>query len=196
MPATTNLPTQFEKFDKSRKLIRNSSVRQKLNRFSYRYRLARSFAGMTAPEVGETLTGYDALMKVFLTYTAYELIIGAATDLQLPHVGSKSTNTVNDENLIRQIAENESLKHYVIKTSGKNNRATIEDTMALKNFNIAAVVFALRNGVSHGDLTPTVVGIKTKADKQMLFALSNALLNYCDSVFSDCLKGALDAAAE
>ena len=67
-----NMPTAYKDYQrKLKKGIKHidADVVTRLSRIPYRYRLAKSFAGIDAQEVGKTLIGYEAGMKVFLAYT-------------------------------------------------------------------------------------------------------------------------------
>ena len=70
-----NMPSAYKDYQQKLKtgtIKINAEVKRRLSRFPYRYRLAKSFVGIDAKEVGRTLIGYEAGMKVFLAYTAYE----------------------------------------------------------------------------------------------------------------------------
>jgi hypothetical protein len=49
------------------------------------------------------------------------------------------------------------------------------------------IVYALRNIYAHGDLTASSVGTETIAKTKLFTDLANAILDYCDDRFSDCL---------
>lgn len=192
----TSLPSSFKLFDSNRSNIENKAAKALLNRFAYRYRLAKSFVGMNAPAVGKTLAGYDAILKLFLTYTAYEGIIKAANKLRLPSVGSAANNKVIDHALVKRIADNDALKRYLLTTAQtKNIRAVVENVLDGGNGDIVCLIFSLRNAFSHGDLTPTAIGINTKVAKSLLFDLSECLLAYCDNVFTACVDQVIGNAA-
>ena len=70
-----NLPTAYERAKEIKKLIQNVDTIKTLNRFQYRYRMARAFEGIIAPDVGDrTVKGYAAGMKVLLAYGAFDEI--------------------------------------------------------------------------------------------------------------------------
>ena len=53
-----NLPTAYKRLKEIKKLIENEEVKKTLNRFTYRYRIARAFVGINAPDIGErTVSG-------------------------------------------------------------------------------------------------------------------------------------------
>jgi hypothetical protein len=189
MPAVMNMPKDFDAFEKNKELISDKSVRQLLNRFSYRYRLARSFKGMNAPEVGKTLEGYDAILKLLLAYTVYEVILKAANKLQVPNIGSMSDNQINDPKLVAQIRNNEKLKDFLLRsTTHRSVKLVLQAALTGEIDDIACIAFALRNFFAHGDLTPSVIGLEKKTEKKLLWDVSDAILSYCDGVFTKCVK--------
>ena len=190
MPAVTNMPTDFDAFEENRKLITNGPLKQLLNRFSYRYRLARSFKGMNAPEVGVTLEGYDAILKLLLAYIVYEVILKAANKLQIPKIMSMKDNKINDSKLIEKIRKNEKLKGFLLRnaTNMRSVKAAVHSALAGETDDIACIAFALRNLFAHGDLTPSAIGLETKAERKLLWDVSDAILTYSDAVFTSCVK--------
>ena len=96
-----NMPTSYALFEeKMEQGIRlNKTIMKRLSRFPFRYRLAKSFVGIDAKEVGKTLIGYEAGMKVFLAYTAYEELIQLAKDLGVAEIKSKNDNEIIDKQL-------------------------------------------------------------------------------------------------
>ena len=98
-------------------------VKIRLSRFPYRYRLAKSFVGIDAKEVGKTLIGYEAGMKVFLAYTAYEDLIYAAQELGIENVKAKNENTILNKELAEQLLKNTNLMKFV------RNNLRDEDTL-------------------------------------------------------------------
>ena len=62
-----NLPIAYERLKEIKKFIKDEATTTTLNRFQYRYRMARAFEGINAPDVGErTVRGYAAGMKILL----------------------------------------------------------------------------------------------------------------------------------
>ena len=188
MPNPKNLPTYYDEFVESAKKTKKSYALSTLNIFTYRYRLAESFDGMIAPEVGRTLTGYNVLTKVFLAYTAYESIVKVSRQLRVKNVNQFELNVIWNSELAIRLRKNEKLKTYLL--SRKNDSGL--DTK-LKNFfdgstsDIICVAYALRNVFAHGDLTASSVGTETIAKRKIFTALANTILDYCDDRFTDCL---------
>jgi hypothetical protein len=59
MKDLNNLPTAYKRLKATKKQIANEEIKTTLNRFTYRYRIARAFVGINAPDIGErTVRGY------------------------------------------------------------------------------------------------------------------------------------------
>lgn len=188
MPNPKNLPTYYDEFVASAKKTKKSYALSTLNIFAYRYRLAESFDGMIAPEVGRTLEGYNVLTKVFLAYTAYESIVKVSRQLRVNNVNHFDLNVIWNSELATRLRKNEKLKTYLLSRKDDSGLAT-----KLKNFfegntsDIICVAYALRNVFAHGDLTASSVGTETIAKRKIFTDLANAILDYCDDRFTDCL---------
>jgi hypothetical protein len=163
MPNIKNLPKDYDEYVKLAKVSKKNSAISQLNKFSFRYRLAEDFEGIIAPNVGRTLAGYNVITKLFLAYTAYEAIIKAARILRVPSVQSHELNTRFEPELAKKIRNNDKLKSYLIS-------------------------YALRNIFAHGELTASVIGTDTVAKRKDFTDLSNSMLDYCDDIFSQCLR--------
>jgi hypothetical protein len=189
MPNADNLPRDYSKYSNLAKKSRRLDVLPLLNKFSFRYRLAESFEGMVAPDVGRTLLGYNVVMKVFLAYTAYEAIVRTARILRLYGVDTHELNSIYDAGLAKRIRNNEKLRNYLTAYQFERGLAN-----KLKLFfngttsDIVCVAYAIRNIFAHGDLTASSVGTETIAKRQQFTDLANALLDYCDDTFTKCLE--------
>jgi hypothetical protein len=189
MTSSACLPSSFETFQKKKKLIKNVKVKGMLNRFSYRYRLAKSFKGIDAPEVGKTLSGYSAILKLFLVYTAYEEIAKAGFLLKVSGVSKLSVHSYQCKEIADRIRSSKKLHTYLLSYDGYSDglETFVDLVLQGRTNDIICIAYALRNIFAHGDLTPSVIGVTTKAQRKLLEDLANELLNYCDKLFTDCL---------
>ncbi len=189
MTKLKNLPTSFSVFKNKKKNIKNAEAKSLLNHFAYRYRLAASFQSMNAPEVGKTLTGYDAILKLFLAYTAYEAVVKAAFSLKVADVRHVSENFIIDKQMIKRIRDSEKLKNYLLMYKHSEDLKANLDFALNKNLSdIVCIAYALRNIFAHGDLTPSVIGLEKKSERQLITDLADTLLAYCDGVFTKCMN--------
>jgi hypothetical protein len=189
-----NMPTSYKDYQQKLKAGTkriNEEVKKRLSRFPYRYRLAKSFVGIDAKEVGRTLIGYEAGMKVFLAYTAYEDLIYAAKKLGIENVKDKNENTILNKELAKELIKNTKLIEFVrnnLRSEDTLLKARIEEFIRGDTNDVLFVALAIRNFYAHGIFTATTGGITKKADKVLYFRLANEVLKYCDKRYSNCIK--------
>ena len=189
MPNAKYLPTDYDEYVGLAKLTKKDYALPLLNRFAFRYRLAESFEGIIAPDVGRTLLGYNVITKVFLAYTAYEAIVKASRRLYVRSVLTHDLNTIFDTNLASRLRQNEKLVSYLVSnTQDKGLVNKLKLSFNGSTSDVLCIAYALRNIFAHGDLTATSVGTETKAKRKDFIDLSNALLDYCDDTFTLFLK--------
>ena len=94
-------PSAYSQFKKPLNLRRHNENKKQLIRFVYRYRLANSFSGIVANDIGNSIKGYNTILKLFLTYTAYEQLLNAAKGLHVFGLLSVDKNFI----LNKQLAE-------------------------------------------------------------------------------------------
>lgn len=189
-----NMPSAYQEFEK---LLKGNTkrlsedVKSKLKRFPYRYRLAKSFIGIDAKEVGRTLIGYEAGMKVFLAYTAYEEIIDPCVKLKLEEVKQKNFNEILNKELADAFIKNKDLINLIrdnFKSKDTRLLGQIEKFIRGETNDVLCIAFGIRNLYAHGVFTATAGGVKNQKDKKLYFKLADALLKYCDKRFTNCVK--------
>jgi len=189
-----NMPSSYKDYQQKLKIgtIKiNAEVKRRLSRFPYRYRLAKSFVGIDAKEVGRTLIGYEAGMKVFLAYTAYEDLIYAARKLGIENVRDKNENTILNKELAEQLLKNNNLIEFVrenLRSEDALLKARIEEFVRRETNDVLFLALAIRNFYSHGIFTATKGGVNKKADKALYYKLADVVLKYCDKRYSNCIK--------
>jgi hypothetical protein len=188
-----NMPTSYKEYQRKLKVgIKriNDDVKRRLSRFPYRYRLAKSFVGIDAKEVGRTLIGYEAGMKVFLAYTAYEDIIAAAQKMGVG-VKSKYRNEIINEKLAKELIRNIKLIEFVrenITDEDEVIRQQVEKFIRGETYDVLFLALAIRNFYAHGVFTATQGGVTNLDKKRVYFKLADTLLNYCDARFTNCVN--------
>ena len=189
-----NMPTAYEDYQQNLKtgsIKINAEVKRRLSRFPYRYRLAKSFVGIDAKEVGRTLIGYEAGMKVFLAYTAYEDLIYAAQKLGIENVKDKNENIISNKELADEFLKNTNLIAFVRENLRNEDvllKARIEEFIRGETNDVLFLALAIRNFYAHGIFTATKGGVTKKADKALYYKLADVVLKYCDKRFSNCIK--------
>lgn len=184
-----HLPTSFAALRTTVGLARNKEEKKLLVRFAYRYRLAKSFTYTHAPEVGRTLAGYDAILKLFLAYTAYEQILKPAVRLHVFAILPVDRNEIYDANIAENLRANEKLMNFLIGYStDKNLTNRLQLFKENKTDDVTRVAYAIRNVYAHGDLTASAIGLGTHFQQDILWDLANFLLNYSDEIFTKCVE--------
>ena len=109
-----NLPTSFKRLKAIKKQIENTEIKTTLNRFTYRYRVARAFIGINAPEIGErTVRGYAVGMKLLLAYSAFDEIRTVRNLLPKIKPPKGSYTKIISKVLANKLRENEELNHLL-----------------------------------------------------------------------------------
>jgi hypothetical protein len=189
-----NMPSSYKEYQQKIKtgtIKINAEVKKRLSRFPYRYRLAKSFVGIEAKEVGRTLIGYEAGMKVFLAYTAYEDLIYAAQKLGIENVKDKNENTILNKELAEQLLKNNNLIEFVrenLRNEDALLKTKIEEFIRGETNDVLFVALAIRNFYAHGIFTATKGGVTKRADKALYYKLADVVLKYCDKRYSNCIK--------
>ena len=184
-----NMPTSAEYFLVNRSSVPNKKASYSLNVFCYRYRLAKSFVGISAKEVGKTLLGYVAAMKISLAYSAYDELATAATELSIQDFKHKNYNIINNKAMAEKLIKNTKLMTLLRnKTIDKNLSDQIEMFLKGESFDILCIARAIRNVFIHGTFTTTSGGVKNRQDAEIYFELAETLLKYCDGTFTRCIK--------
>jgi hypothetical protein len=187
--SNTNYPTSYSLFKPIAELRKHKQNKKELTRFVFRYRLAKSFNGINAEGIGRTLEGYNSVVKLFLTYTAYEQLLRASIGLNVFGILSIEKNTIVDIRLADKLRKNSKLIDFLVEHS-------IEGTLLSKlisfrkntNNDVVCVAYAIRNIFAHGELTATAIGTSIKSERDALYDLADVLLNYCDENFTKCIE--------
>ncbi len=189
MPNALNLPDRFGRF---RRLARSTSRTEAaflLNRFAYRYRLAKDFDGIVAPNVGQTRLGYELIIRLFLAYTAYEALISAARKLRIKELQYLSNNSILNEALAKALRKNTQLKYYLLQYKHNDDaREKLNTFYRTSHDDVLCIAYAVRNTFAHGDLTASAIGLNKKTNRDSLEKLTEAIFAYCNDNFVRCIE--------
>ncbi len=168
-------------------------------RFIARYRLATKFIGISADGYREkTLLGYDALMKVFLAYTAYESFYEAVAEnksisnehIKVDFKFDKHNHPFDDFQIATKIWKNKKLLQILIDYADVSERSSIQ-MEALMSFylgvidgkHLHAVTRQVRHLVAHGNLTAYGAESIKKENTDALAELSMLVLDETYKLF-------------
>jgi hypothetical protein len=186
-----NLPTAYERAKVIKKLIQNDDTTKTLNRFQYRYRMARAFEGINAPDVGDrTVKGYAAGMKVLLAYGAFDEIRQVKNDLPIRPLRGEYVK-IFDEKLAGKLRENLELQRMLEIPGAVSNAALKRDVKSFfnsENDDVMCIATGLRNAFAHGVFTAAGAGLTTKKRQLEINELANCLLDRTDSIAMECVE--------
>jgi hypothetical protein len=159
----------------------------KVNRFAARYRLAKSFDGVILNRYNEeTVKAYSSIIKVFLSYTAFEIFLKiikkneqtllqeSFSDIQLKKISNSIITLNNDKNILSSIKEKMPFK---IKDSG--NKTKLEVFLSKKGDyykNILIVAEIIRHKFAHGILTANLNNSESKSTIKICEIITERIL--------------------
>lgn len=196
MKDVNNYPVANKRITEAMKKLGQGQISSSLNKFRYRYRIARAFQSINAPDVdARTSDGYAVGIKLFLAYSAFNEII-AVRNL-LPKVRAKHGKYIAhyDKKLADKIRENKELGE-LLKTSSavndKNLKLDVANFFSESNDDVMCIATAARNTFAHGIYTASGAGLKTKKRQNTFNELTNTLLEVTDEIASTCVDEILN----
>ena len=187
-----NFPVANKSITEAMKKLGEGQISSSLNKFRYRYRIARAFQSINAPEVDtRTSDGYAVGMKLFLAYSAFNEIIAVRNLLPKVRAAHGKHITHYDKNLAEKIRENKELGELLKNSSAvnhKNLKFDVENFFADKNDDVMCIATAARNTFAHGIYTASGAGLKTKKRQKTFNELTNCLLEVTDEIASACVN--------
>ena len=187
-----NLPTTYKSLKEIKKKIENEEVKKTLNRFTYRYRMARAFVGINAPDIGErTVRGYAVGMKLLLAYSAFDEIRLTRNAFPKLRPNRGEYTKIVHTNLANKLRQNEELQKLLsIATAVKNPslKKDIELFFKNKNDDVMCIATGLRNAFAHGVFTAAGAGLTTKRKQKQVDELANAVLDMTDDIALECVS--------
>jgi hypothetical protein len=186
-----NFPIENERLSQAMKLLGESKITSSLNKYRYRYRIARAIESINAPEVDiRTSNGYAVGIKLFLAYGAFNEIIAVRNLLPKIRPAKGTYVTYEDKKLAEKIRGNTELAKLLKTSSAVNNKNLVTDIANFyedTNDDIMCVATAIRNTFAHGIYTAAGAGLKTKKRQKEFNEITNKLLEVTDKIASDCV---------
>ena len=191
-----NLPTKHKEFSAMMKALTETQKKKDrlylnlLNRFMYRYRMAKAFQTIVVKDVEKrTVDGYACGMKLFLAYSAYDEIRVAERILLKQHWNE--THTYRDEELAMRIRKNEKMQKLLIETIAVDEgglKIMLKKFYANKNDEIMIFASSLRHSFVHGDFTAARSGLTNKREIQTINDVTDVVLKLSDEIFSEIIN--------
>ena len=185
--ASDLMPSYYENYLSRKHSITNEEIKRRLHRFPFRYRLAKAFTGINAVGLGKSKAGYEAGMKVFLAYTAYEEIHEAALLMKVRSAQAKY-NTIRSNNILAaKLRKNERLKKLLLTHADDAKlRSNLNNFYNAITNDMMVLACAIRNIYAHGEFTAGGAGLVVAADCKDMRSIADEVLDYCDELFRDC----------
>jgi hypothetical protein len=195
MTNENHLPKKHKEFNAMMKALtekqkkKNRDYLNLLNRFMYRYRMAKAFQTIIATDVEKrTLDGYACGMRLFMAYSAYDEIRAAERIL----IG-KRKNTIHkrkDAVLAEKIRTNKEMKDLLLNSITINDdglRKTLINFYERKNDEIMFFASSLRHSFVHGDFTTARAGLTNKTKIGVINEVTNVVFEVSDDIFSEII---------
>jgi hypothetical protein len=191
-----NLPTKHKEFNAMMKALTEKQIKKDrsylnlLNRFMYRYRMAKAFQTIVAPDVGKiTIDGYACGMKLFMAYSAYDEI--RAAERILLGKGRNNIHKRKDAALAEKIRANKEMEDLLLNSITINDdglRKILINFYESKNDEIMFFASCLRHSFVHGDFTAARAGLTNKTKIGVVNEVTNMVLKVSDDIFSEMLS--------
>jgi len=156
-----------------------------INEFANRVRLARSFLGLNLEGyTDETVAGYNAFLKIFLTHSAFERflkIFGVDID-QVGRMFTSEAGVIIGE--LIELDQTRRLYEYLYPRLNAKLQIKLEQIYAGDESNIAYLSASIRHIFAHGHLTAHANGIRSNSMNRWCNHLSDYLIEIMDSEFS------------
>ena len=188
-----NLPTKHKEFSAMKKALSEKQKKQNekflnlMNRFMYRYRMAKAFKTLVAKDVEKrTVDGYACGMKLFMAYSAYDEI--RAAERILRKLDRNATHKYKNEILAERIRSNDRMKDLLLETIAVEEdglRVMLKKFYANKNNEIMIFASSLRHSFVHGDFTTARSGLTNKREIQTINDVTDVVLKLSDELFSE-----------
>jgi hypothetical protein len=187
-----NLPTAYKRLKIIKKQIENEEIKKTLNRFTYRYRIARAFIGINAPDIGErTVRGYAVGMKLLLAYSAFDEIRTVRNLIPKIKPPKGSYTKIINKILANNLRENEELPKLLKVSTAVNNKNLVEQINLFfdnENDDVMCIATGLRNTFAHGVFTAAGAGLTTKQKQKQINELANVVLDMTDDIALECVS--------
>lgn len=169
-----------------------------VNRFAARYRAARCFRGIEIDGYSDGVrAGYAALCRVLFVYSALEAYIKIMgieqRDLAGPFQQYGAADVLTK---LRAADPDDRFYKFIYERVNEPHKKELDRYFNDDPFNIAYLASAIRHIFAHGWLTPSAGGGEATQAVQVCDLLSEFILGFLDSSFSQIVDAGLKAMYE
>lgn len=191
-----HLPTMHKEFSAIKKALsdkkreKNKDFLNLLNRFMYRYRMAKAFQTIVAVDVEKrTVDGYACGMKLFMAYSAYDELREAEKNL----INGEwlKTHKYRNKELAERIRKNKKMQDLLLTTKrveGEGLRRLLKNFYDGRNDEVMCFATCLRHCFVHGDFTTGRSGLTNKTQIAVIDDVTDVVLKVSDELFSEILS--------
>jgi hypothetical protein len=181
-----HFPKDIKDFHNISKKINDAKVRSCLNRYTYRFRLAKAFVRLQAPTVSKrTLDGYSIATKLFFAYSAYDEI--REVEKLLRGAAKVKSYKVFNFSVANKIRRNKGLQVLLMNSVAVSNtrlKNNLKSFYENKNNEVMCIATALRNCFAHGDFTASSAEFRTKSAIAAIEDLIEIIQSTSNELFS------------
>ena len=164
-----------------------------VNRFSARYRLTRSFTGISLPGYSEsTVRTYSALFRLLLSWSTAELYFAAVGTTQRSF--STSALRVSTDALLVRLRTLDPgyvvFRRVISHLTSAPNKAEVASFISGVSCNPTYLASAMRHAFAHGPLPAVPTGVPPALLSSVCEALSDFLINLIDADFTERVTSA------
>jgi len=186
----SHLPTSNAAWSKLVKSNIDGLKTVSINRFTARYRLAKSFTKLEFEGYADkTVNAYNIIFQLFLSFSAMDILFKGIEQNKGIVKFNKTIYSIKieDESLLKKLKSNEAFINFLIENS-ESDKLKNKLTNFLKmpsETNLISVARACRNLTAHGDLSAAGSTAMNKSNAKDLIMLSDLILNVTDDAFSE-----------
>lgn len=181
-----HFPKDIKKFKDIAKKISDKQVKSCLNRYAYRFRLAKAFEGLQAPTVSKrTLDGYSIATKLFFAYSAYDEI--REVEKLLRGKSKLKSYKVFNFSVANKIRRNRGLETLLMNSVAVNEvrlKNNLKQFYENQNNEVMCIATALRHCFAHGDFTASSAELRTKTAVAAIEDLIEIIQSTSSELFS------------
>jgi hypothetical protein len=158
-----------------------------VNRFAARYRLAKSFQGIALEGYSSnTSRGYGALLKIVLTYSAFELF-REAIGIRQAELSTLLHKYKAEEwgRKIRAADRDDKFYRFIYERVNQPHKVELDNYFRDDPCNISYLASAIRHIFAHGTLTPNANQAEPAAVLEVCRVLYEAMMTIMDREFEE-----------
>lgn len=156
-------------------------------RFTNRFRVAKAFLGINLDNYApDTTAGYDALLKVFLAYSAFELFLKMMGQKQSSIMGILTLYNPGShiDSVVRKDTGRKFYAFVHKHLDKQTHKQNLDDVYNKRHQNITYIASSIRHIFAHGHLSAHANGCNPQSVKDICDEVFDFHMNVMDTEFS------------